>query len=202
MRYAASAESAKFALPPAPHEPEAPMAERETPGKKTVEEVAAFLGVTSDRLLKTLVFWAGGDPVLAVVPGDRELNEAKLSRYLGGAPVRLATGPEIEQLTGGPLGFTGTSAWSRESAAVGHLGQEGKNWCRRQQRMALVNVRIGASEGDRARDVARAPRDRCPAAGRALRESRDRGGHISRWVSDTPIRWPPGLDPSARRRRS
>ncbi len=51
--YAASAESAKFALPPSPHEPEAPMAERETPGKKTVDEVAAFLGVTSDRLLKT-----------------------------------------------------------------------------------------------------------------------------------------------------
>src|SRR5258705_11484711 len=105
--YAASSESAKFRIEAAPDEKEAPLVRRETPGKKTVEEVSAFLGVEPARLLKSLVFFAGEEPVLAVVPGDRELNEAKLARVLGHPAPRLATAEEIEPLTGGPLGFTG-----------------------------------------------------------------------------------------------
>ena len=89
--YAASSESAKYAPPKAEAEPESKLETKETPGKKTVEEVAAFLGVTPDRLLKSLVVWAGSEAVLAVVPGDRELNEAKLARHLGGVPIRMAT---------------------------------------------------------------------------------------------------------------
>ena len=182
--YAASSESAKFALPPAPHEADAALAERETPGKKTVEEVAAFLGVTGDRLLKTLVFWAGGDPVLAVVPGDRELNEAKLSRYLGGAPVRLATGAEIEQLTGGPLGFTGpVGLESRLRTLWDPSVQEGKNRVAggNKQDVHLVNVRLGrdVKAAERA-DIATARHgDRCPRCGDELQVSRGiEVGHI------------------------
>jgi prolyl-tRNA synthetase len=182
--YAASAESAKFALPPSPHEPEAPMAERETPGKKSVEEVAAFLGVTSDRLLKTLVFWAGGDPVLAVVPGDRELNEAKLSRHLGGAPVRLAAAAEIEQLTGGPVGFTGpVGLESRIRTLWDPSVQEGKNWVAggNKKDVHQVNVRIGRDvKATERADIATARRgDRCPRCGDELQVSRGiEVGHI------------------------
>ena len=87
--YAASSESAKFAWSPQPAEAEAALAERVTPNKKTVEEVAAFLGVTPDRLVKSLVLYAGEEAVLALIPGDRELNEAKLARQFGGAPIRM-----------------------------------------------------------------------------------------------------------------
>jgi prolyl-tRNA synthetase len=182
--YAASSESAKFALPAAPHEPEAALAERETPGKKSVEEVAAFLGVTSDRLLKTLVFWAGGDPILAVVPGDRELNEAKLSRYLGGVPVRLAAAAEIEQLTGGPMGFTGpVGLESRIRTIWDPSVQEGKNWVAggNKKDVHLVNVRLGRDAAAKERaDVATARRgDRCPRCGDELVVSRGiEVGHI------------------------
>jgi prolyl-tRNA synthetase len=182
--YAASSESAKFAIPQSPPEKEAPLQERETPGKKTVEEVAAFLGVTNDRLLKTLVFWAGGDPILAVVPGDRELNEAKLSRYLGGAPVRLATAAEIEQLTGGPLGFTGPiELESRIRTIWDPSVVDGKNWVTggNKKDVHLVNVRVGrdAKASERA-DVATARRgDRCPRCGDELQVSRGiEVGHI------------------------
>src|SRR5258705_8829249 len=89
--YAASSESAKYKVEPKPAEKEAPLTKRETPGKKTVEEVAGFLSVEPSRLLKSLVFFAGQDPVLAVVPGDRKLNEAKLARVLGHPATRLAT---------------------------------------------------------------------------------------------------------------
>ncbi len=182
--YAASSESAKFAIPQSPPEKEAPLQERETPGKKTVEEVAAFLGVTNDRLLKTLVFWAGGDPILAVVPGDRELNEAKLSRYLSGAPVRLATAAEIEQLTGGPLGFTGpVGLESRIRTLWDPSVVDGRNWVTggNKKDVHLVNVRVGrdVKASERA-DVATARRgDRCPRCGDELQVSRGiEVGHI------------------------
>jgi len=89
--YAASSESAKVHIENLPAEKEAPMERRETPGRKTVEEVSSFLGVEPARLLKSLVFLAGDEAVLAVVPGDRELNEAKLARVLGHPAPRLAT---------------------------------------------------------------------------------------------------------------
>jgi len=93
--YAASSESAKFRIVPAAAEKEAPLEKRETPSRKTVGEVSAFLGVEPARLLKSLLFFAGEEPVLAVVPGDRELNEAKLARVLGHTAPRLATAEEI-----------------------------------------------------------------------------------------------------------
>jgi prolyl-tRNA synthetase len=182
--YAASSESAKFAIPPAKHEAEAALGERETPGKKTVDEVAAFLGVTNDRLLKTLVFWVGGDPVLAVVPGDRELNEAKLSRALGGQPARLAAAAEIEHLTGGPLGFTGpVGLESRIRTLYDPTVAEGRNYVAGGNKLDvhLVNVRVGRDVKATERvdiAVARAG-DRCPRCGDEMKVSRGiEVGHI------------------------
>lgn len=182
--YAASSESAKFAIDEPKPEDERPLAEKETPGKHTVEEVAEFLKVTPDRLLKSLVFWAGGEPVLAVVPGDRELNEAKLSRYLAGAPVRLATAAEIEQLTGGPLGFTGPVGLEKKlRTLVDRAIASGRNYVTgaNKRDLHLVNVRVG-------RDVAASERadlttardgDRCPRCGDRMRVSRGiEVGHI------------------------
>ena len=182
--YAASEESAKFAWEAPPAEPEAPLAERETPGKKTVEEVAAFLSVTPDRLLKSLVFYAGDEPVLAVVPGDRELNEAKLSRYLKGSPVRLATGAEIETLTGGPLGFTGPVGLKGAlRTIVDRTIAEGKNYVTGGNRrdVHLTGVRVGRDLKALERaDLASAREgDRCPRCGDLLRASRGiEVGHI------------------------
>lgn len=53
-----------------------------TPGRVRVEEVAGLLGVESRRLAKALLYHAGHEVVCALVPGDRDLNEAKLARVL------------------------------------------------------------------------------------------------------------------------
>jgi prolyl-tRNA synthetase len=66
-----------------------------TPGLVTVDEVAAFLGVERRQLAKALVYRTGDDLVCALVPGDRELNEYKLGRVLGGAEVRMLTDDEF-----------------------------------------------------------------------------------------------------------
>jgi prolyl-tRNA synthetase len=184
--YAASSESALFAPPAHAAEDEQPLEERETPEKRTVEDVAEFLGVTTDRLLKSLVFFAGEDPVLAVVPGDRELNEAKLARYLGGEPLRLATAGEIETLTGGPMGFTGPVG----STVAGKLRtilddslEAGRNYIAGGNRrdLHLANVRIGRdiSAKERADLSTAKPGDRCARCGDVMEVGRGiEVGHI------------------------
>jgi prolyl-tRNA synthetase len=182
--YAASSESAKFAVPQ--HDAEDPVAlsERETPGKTTVEDVAAFLGVAPDRLLKSLVYYAGAEPVLAVVPGDRELNEAKLGRHLGGAALRLATSAEIEQLTGGPLGFTGPVGLEAKLRTIVDASiAPGRNYVTGGIRkdIHLTGVRLGRDFHAKERaDLATAKAgDRCPRCGDEMRVSRGiEVGHI------------------------
>jgi len=78
-----------------------------TPDVSTIEDVAAFLGVPATRLIKTLIVTTpGGTPVVALVRGDRELNEAKLAKLLGG-PSPLADAALVEKVTGAPVGFAG-----------------------------------------------------------------------------------------------
>ncbi len=182
--YAASSESAKFAWKPFPEEKAEALAEKETPEKRTVEEVAAFLHVMPDRLLKSLVLFGDDEPILAIVPGDRELNEAKLARHLGGAPLRLATGAEIEQLTGGPLGFTGpVGLGGKIRMIVDATIQEGRNYVTGGNRRDthLLNVRLGrdVTAGERADLTTAKEGDRCARCGEVMAVSRGiEVGHV------------------------
>ena len=73
----------------------------DTPKVKTIEEVSKFLNVTEKDVVKTLVYidMSGEEnvPVIALVRGDRELNEIKLVNALKIAEheLRLATYDEI-----------------------------------------------------------------------------------------------------------
>jgi len=182
--YAASSESAKVHIENLPAEKEAPMERRETPGRKTVEEVSSFLGVEPARLLKSLVFLAGDEAVLAVVPGDRELNEAKLARVLGHPAPRLATAEEIQKLTGGPMGFTGPAGSPDSIRTILDASlQENRNYVTggNARDVHLVNVRIGrdVKAGERADLVTAREGDRCPRCGDVMRQSRGiEVGHI------------------------
>jgi prolyl-tRNA synthetase len=106
--WAANLEKAEVVLPsgdnPGPVEE---IAEVETPGAHTVEEVAAFLKVKPAQVAKTLVYLADGKPVAAMVRGDRQLNETKLKNHLEVNELELAPASVIEEVSGGPVGFTG-----------------------------------------------------------------------------------------------
>jgi prolyl-tRNA synthetase len=79
----------------------------QTPGKKRVEEVAAFLAVHPHSLVKTLLFRTDRGTVGALVAGDREINPTKLKNLFSFKSVELADEAVIEEATGGPLGFSG-----------------------------------------------------------------------------------------------
>ncbi len=78
-----------------------------TPGAKKVEDVAAFLNISADRLLKTMIYSSDKGIIGVLVRGDREINETKLKNLLNFDYVELAGESVIEETTGGPLGFSG-----------------------------------------------------------------------------------------------
>jgi len=88
-----------------------------TPGQKTIEDVARYLGVSPKNKMKTMALMATeqdsktGKPksraVVVLLRGDHQLNEAKLSTALGGKGTRPMQEEEIQQVFGSPAGFLG-----------------------------------------------------------------------------------------------
>jgi prolyl-tRNA synthetase len=100
-----------------------------TPGQKTIEDVARFLGVSPKNKIKTLALMVdeeAADPtkksgktksrsIVVLMRGDHQLNEAKLSSALGGKESRPMQEAEILQLFRSPAGFLGPLGidWAR-----------------------------------------------------------------------------------------
>jgi prolyl-tRNA synthetase len=128
-KYAANLEKASSKLEPvqdlAPEGDDRPL-EVHTPGQKTIEEVARFLGVSPKNKIKTLALMidsadeksrSTGEAarastkqsraVVVLVRGDHQLNEAKLSTALAGKETRPMQEEEIRQLFRSPAGFLG-----------------------------------------------------------------------------------------------
>ncbi len=78
-----------------------------TPGAHTVAEVATFLKVSAAQVVKTILCLADGEPVAALVRGDRELNLPKFARAVGKVNVELADPATVVRVTGAPVGFAG-----------------------------------------------------------------------------------------------
>ena len=78
-----------------------------TPDVKTIDELAHFAGgAAAQHQIKTLVYIAKEKPVLVLLRGDHQLNEAKLAGATG-AGVRAATADEIYELLGAHPGSLG-----------------------------------------------------------------------------------------------
>ncbi len=106
--YAANVELAAGRAEPSTPAPSRALEQVSTPDRRTVEEVSAFLGVPAERFVKTLVYVTdAGEPIVALVRGDRSLSEAKLKNTVGAGAVTLADERTVERVTGAPIGFAG-----------------------------------------------------------------------------------------------
>ena len=87
-----------------------------TPGVATIEALSRPpYNVPADRQIKTLVYVADSKPVLILMRGDDQLNEAKLTSALGTATFRAAEPQEIFTALGahpGSLGAVGVTRLS------------------------------------------------------------------------------------------
>ena len=113
--YAANLEMATSQLEPVSDRDDIPetIEEFATPGVLTIEALANFEGGADARhQIKTLVYIADdgekkGWPVLALLRGDLQLNESKLSAALGASTLRAAHDEEIFKLLGAHAGSLG-----------------------------------------------------------------------------------------------
>ena len=75
-----------------------------TPNIKTIDQLAEFLKISSERLAKSLVYKVDDSPMLVLMSGNDQLNEAKLTTVLG----KTASAMEPEELAK----YTGANAGS------------------------------------------------------------------------------------------
>ncbi len=112
---AATVERAACVDAPATEESELPTEEVHTPGTKTIEEVADFLGIPQTKTVKALLFVTYDEEgkengyVAAFIRGDRELNMTKLVNALGipEHSIEFADEEKMGAATGCVGGFTG-----------------------------------------------------------------------------------------------
>jgi prolyl-tRNA synthetase len=138
-RYAANVEKAESRpVQPADGTGLLPLEKTSTPDRKSIAEVAQFLGLTPDKAIKTLVYTSGsGEFVLAILRGDHELNEIKLKNCLGWDDIQMASEDEILAITGSPVGFLGPRDLKKQVPVIADLAVK-----------AMSNAVIGANEKD------------------------------------------------------
>jgi prolyl-tRNA synthetase len=119
-RYAANLEKATSKLEAAQDlwpEGDGKPLEVHTPGQKTIEDVARYLGVSPKNKIKTLAYMTEEKDsktkksktraVVVLLRGDHQLNEAKFSTAIAGRETRPMQEEEIKQLFRSPAGFLG-----------------------------------------------------------------------------------------------
>jgi len=103
-----------------------------TPGQKTIEDVARFLGVSPKNKIKTLAMMmtetidaksgkSRQRPVILLMRGDHQMNDAKLSTAVGDKEMRPMQEDEIRELFNSPAGYLGPLGidWAKEMRAEG-----------------------------------------------------------------------------------
>ena len=82
-------------------------------GTKTAAEAAAAIGCEVAAIVKSLVFVVDGDPVIALVPGDRRLDTGALAALCGGKEAVRAPLDTVREATGYAAGGTPPFGHSR-----------------------------------------------------------------------------------------
>jgi prolyl-tRNA synthetase len=149
-----------------------------TPGCKTIEDVARYVGVPTAQTLKAVFFSTEEtEPrlIFALIRGDLEVNETKLSRAVGGAAMRPAEEDEIRAVGAvpgyaSPIGVRGAYVVADDSVLLGDDFVVGAN----REGHHLVGVQYGRDlQADVVTDIALARAgDLCPRCGEVLQVER------------------------------
>jgi prolyl-tRNA synthetase len=122
------------------HKSHAPLQDLEkisTPGVKSIDDLATFLDVKPESLVKTLFVMADGKPVMVLVRGDHEVNEVKVTNYLHADSLELATEEETKTYLHAPFGSLGPVGVGEDVLILAD-----------QYVSDMVNVAVGADEAD------------------------------------------------------
>lgn len=185
--YSANLQVARFRKPAPEKEAAQPLEKVATPGANTIKALADFLGVPESRTAKVVFFTAAvpaptaDEPeatrtvlVMALVRGDMEVNETKLSNAIKARWLKPALADEI-RATGAEPGYASPVGVSREGVVVvvDDLVAESPNLISGANEAGFHyrNVNVGRDyEPDVVADIASADEGSpCPECGRELR---------------------------------
>jgi prolyl-tRNA synthetase len=129
---AANAERACFIKDKLPDEKPLPLQEVATPGAKTIEEVANFLGIPKNRTIKAVFYSADDELVFVIIRGDLDVNEVKLKNALKAFELRLANDEEVKAAglvagSASAIGLKGVKIVADDSITTGHNFVVGAN---------------------------------------------------------------------------
>jgi prolyl-tRNA synthetase len=171
--YAANRQIAAIPRDPPPAEEVLPIEEVATPGTTTIASLAAFLGIGPERTAKAGFFVTGdGRLITAIVRGDHEFNETKLSNAVDASTgLRPATVEEIkaagmEPGYGSPVGARNTTVVVDELVAKSPNLVAGAN----REGFHYRNVNVGRDfTADVVADITNAQDgDPCPTCGKPV----------------------------------
>lgn len=108
-----------------------------TPSVKTIEEVAAFLGISPSDCIKSMLMKADGRFVLVLTRGDHEVNDVKVKNLLQAEIIEFASAEEVAEITGTEPGFVGPVGLDREIEIFADFAVK-----------AMANAAAGANKTD------------------------------------------------------
>ncbi|MEC0671645.1 proline--tRNA ligase [Bacillus haynesii] len=108
-----------------------------TPSVKTIEEVAAFLGISPSDCMKSMLMKADGRFVLVLTRGDHEVNDVKVKNLLQAETIEFASAEEVAEITGTEPGFVGPVGLDREIEIFADFAVK-----------AMANAAAGANKTD------------------------------------------------------
>ena len=114
----------------------------DTPNTLSIEDLCEYLKIPSTVILKTLVYIADKKPVLALIRGDKTVEETKLMNAVGAIDIRIATAPEIEELMI-QKGFNAARGF------IGPKGMDGVTIVADETVKDLKNFVVGINEADK-----------------------------------------------------
>lgn len=106
----------------------------ETPNAKTITELMNMLQMEAKQFVKSMVYNADGKLVMALIRGDRNVNEVKLQNLLGCVSLELASEKEIKSI-GSVMGFVGPIGELQNVRIIGDFEIKG-----------MKNFVVGANE--------------------------------------------------------
>jgi prolyl-tRNA synthetase len=111
------------------NEVEKPIQPVETPNVKTVEDLANFLKIGKDRIVKSMIFSGRNGYIIVLIRGDFEINISKLRAYIQDQTLRLATPEEVLQNFESRIGYIGPVGLKKGTRIVADLSVKGmKNY--------------------------------------------------------------------------
>ncbi len=100
----------------------------DTPDTPTIETLAALLDIDASQTLKCVLFDVGGRTVAVLVPGDREVNEAKLEQLVFPATVRMFEDEDFAR-RGFAKGYVGPQGFDEDvTIYADHTVRGGRDW--------------------------------------------------------------------------